>query len=127
MLQIVLPNRTTFEPNETIDLMIAWSLEKTPQSLELRLVWNTVGRGTQNLEIAHTEVFHPDAESGQERLKLTLPAGPYSCQGIIVSVLWGIELVVLPSEQSTREEIIIGPGGKSVQLKSYVGGEAMLG
>lgn len=126
MLQIVLPNRSTFEPNEVVDIMIAWSLDQTPKNLELRLVWSTLGRGTQNLEIAHTEVFYPDAPSGQERLKLTMPAGPYSCHGLLVSIIWGLELVVLPSEDSTREEIFIAPGGKAVQLRSDLGGEAML-
>lgn len=125
MLQIVLPNRRGFEPNETIDLMLVWSLEETPRTLELRLVWSTLGRGTTNMEVAHIEVIHPDGPSGQERLKLALPAGPYSCHGLIVSVIWGLELVVLPGEQSCREEIFIAPSGKAVQLRSDLGGEAM--
>ncbi len=124
MLKIVLPNRTSFEPGEEIEILIAWGLSELPKSLEARLVWSTIGRGTQDLEIAQVTPVFPEEASGQERLTITLPDAPYSCSGKLVSILWGLELVALPSEESTREEIVIAPQGREVMITAQTTGSA---
>jgi hypothetical protein len=45
-----------------------------------------------------------------------LPWGPYSFSGKLISLIWAFELIALPSEDSIRQEIVIGPDAREVQI-----------
>lgn len=108
--------RTAFEPGEEIDVDVAWSLDEAPAALELRVVWNTAGKGTSDVRVACAERIHEPSASEQRRLTLQLPRSPYSFSGKLVSILWALEAVALPTEESTRLEIVIAPAGEEVRL-----------
>lgn len=110
-------DRTEFEPGETIWASIEWSLPNAPDSIELRAVWNTVGKGTRDLGIEHSIVFDSPNSSDSRRVEVPLPNAPYSFSGQLVSLVWALELVALPSRESTRKEITIAPGGSEVLLQ----------
>lgn len=108
--------RTAFFPGERIDVDLNWNLDEPPEALELRLVWNTAGKGTTDLEVVYTErIDHPLAIDSH-RVSLTLPLAPFSFSGRLVSLIWALELIALPSEESARLEITIGPGAQEVVL-----------
>lgn len=108
--------RTAFEPGEEIELDLQWELDEAPETLELRLVWNTSGKGTTDIEVARTAPIEEPSASGQIRKTIRLPRSPYSFSGKLVAILWALELVALPKEESTRLEIVIGPGNEEVRF-----------
>ncbi len=109
--------RTEFEPGETISASIEWSLPNPPDSVELRAVWNTVGKGSRDLGIEHSITFDSPNPSDSRRVEVPLPSAPYSFSGKLVSLVWALELVALPSRKSCRREITIAPGGSEVILQ----------
>lgn len=114
--------RTTFEPGEEIAVDVHWDFEQAPDALELRLVWNTSGKGTTDVQVASAERIHEPSASERRRLTLQLPHSPYSFSGKLVSIIWALEAVALPKEDSTRLEIVIGPNGEEVLLDEAVEG-----
>lgn len=117
MLNIDLRDQSSFPPNAQLKCRVSWDLLEAADSLELRLVWNTVGKGTQDMAIARHVVLNTPTFSGHETVSMQLPGQPYSFSGKLVSIVWAIELVALPSNESTRVEITIGPEGREVVLK----------
>ena len=107
--------RTEFHPGEEIDVDVSWEFEEPPEAIELRLVWNTAGKGTTDLRVVQTERFDEPPLSDRRRKTLTLPRSPYSFSGKLVSVIWALELVALPKEDSERLEITIGPNAQEVR------------
>lgn len=116
-------DRTAFEPAETIAVLLEWSLPETPESLELRAVWNTVGKGTTDIGVEQSvEIDSPNA-SDSRQIELTLPSAPYSFSGTLVSLVWALELVAEPSRASFRKEITIAPGASEVILQRARSGD----
>jgi hypothetical protein len=94
-----------------------WLLSEAPQTVELRLFWYTKGKGTQDIEIVESVPFeHPQLEDARP-FRVTLPASPYSFSGKLISLLWALELVAKPGEQSVRVEITMSPTGEEVVLR----------
>ncbi len=108
--------RTTFAPAETIAVDVQWELADEPESLELRLVWNTSGKGQTDIGVEKVIPLDAPGMSGSRRLEVDLPAAPYSFSGKLVSLIWALELVAKPSEDSCRTEITIAPGQCEVLL-----------
>ena len=49
-MQIDIPGgQTAFEPGDEVDLTLSWELVEAPDSVELRLVWSTSGKGRRIL------------------------------------------------------------------------------
>ena len=48
-------NKTAFRPGETIAGAVLWEFAKPPASAEVRLVWFTRGKGTEDGGIAATD------------------------------------------------------------------------
>lgn len=118
-LQIQTPEGwTRFDPGAVINIDLSWDLETPPESIELRVVWNTTGKGTTDLAVVQSQSIESPAPRDSRRMTITLPSSPYSFSGKLVSLVWALELVALPSEESTRQEIIIAPAGREVVLQS---------
>ena len=107
-----------FEPGTEIEVRIAWDLEQPCEALELRLVWNTAGKGTTDLAVVDTVRFESPPPRGSEPVTLRLPRSPYSFSGKLVSLVWALELVALPDGDSTRQEIVLAPAGREILLAS---------
>jgi hypothetical protein len=115
-LSLDIAGRTSFEPGEQITGEARWNLDSPPDAVELRVVWNTAGKGEVDIEVVDSVRIEAPSAADTRHLTLTLPRKPYSFSGQLVSLIWALELVTLPSRASTRLEITIGPGGKKVSL-----------
>lgn len=115
-LAIHLDDRTAFEPGETIPVLIDWSLRDQPDAIELRAVWNTAGKGTTDIGIEQTLRIDSPNLSDSRRVSFQLPAAPYSFSGTLISLVWALELVALPSGESCRQEITIAPDSSEIEL-----------
>lgn len=109
-------SQSAFEPGAEIDVYLEWTLDDEPEAVELRLVWNTSGKGDTDLEIVQTQRFEWPSRNEMKQTTITLPREPYSFSGKLISLIWALELIALPGEASTRKEITIGPGGTEVLI-----------
>ena len=110
--------RTAYEPGEPITGRIEWSLDASTSGgwLELRLLWHTEGKGTRDGNVVETLRINAPAATGEQDFAFTLPGGPYSFAGRLISLLWGLELVSSHKGEAERVELTVAPGGKAVQL-----------
>ena len=116
-MHIELPyGRSAFEPGDEVELLLSWELDESPESVELRLCWNTAGKGTTDLAVVEKVPFEFPNAVETRRTTMALPSAPYSFSGQLISLIWAFELIAFPSESSTRQEITIAPAGQEVRL-----------
>ncbi len=116
-LQLHFPaQRTAFEPGESIPLTVEWTLNPGETAVEMRLVWQTSGKGGTDGEVANTWRFDNPALRESRVVEIELPNSPYSFSGKLVSLRWAFELISQPSEESTRIDLTIAPGRREVIL-----------
>jgi len=117
MLEILLPDdRTAFEVGEMIDVTASWSLDTPVESLELRLLWNTIGKGDRNLSVEKTWKYDQPLNNDKITESIQLPSAPYSFSGKLVSLVWAFELISFPGGDSVRQEIVISPDAQEILL-----------
>jgi hypothetical protein len=108
--------RTEFSPRETVAGEVSWQADSPPHSAELRLLWSTSGRGLTDSGIAETIPF-AHLQAGETRpFAFTLPEGPYSFSGTLITLSWALELVLQPGDHSESVDITVAPGGKAIAL-----------
>jgi hypothetical protein len=106
-----------FEPGGRIRGVASWSAEVKPSGMELRLVRETRGPGGRDFKIAMAVPLHgPLAAADGRPFAIDLPDAPYSFQGALISLVWTLQLVALPGEESTAASIIVAPGGRALEL-----------
>jgi hypothetical protein len=111
-------DRTAFEPGEELTGTAGWDLDDAPRAVMVRLFWFTRGRGTEDVGVMEMVRFDGPSATEQRSFQLRLPPAPYSFSGKLISLVWALELVLEPSEDVTRVEFVMGPGGKEVRLDS---------
>ena len=105
-----------FKPGELIEGRASWHLDHEVDAIEIRLFWYTSGKGSQNVGIVR--VLRDDAPdpSGHRDFSIRVPEGPYSFSGKLISLSWAIELVALPSGETERLDLRIGPQPVEVEI-----------
>jgi len=93
-----------------------WILDEPPKAVEVRLFWYTEGKGTQDVELIDSVRFDAPPQRDQKDFRFTLPDEPYSFSGKLISLIWALELVVLPSDETERIPITVSPTGCEVVL-----------
>lgn len=107
--------RRAYRPGERVRGTVSWMVEGKPESVAVHLVWYTEGKGDQDVGIGASAELQPGTE-GSAEFDLTVPRGPWSFAGKLISLLWAVELAVEPEIASTREAIVVGPGEAPIQL-----------
>jgi hypothetical protein len=108
--------RKSFQPGELVEGVAGWRSEQPLRSVELRLFWFTRGKGTEDVGLVNQMRFDsPQLEEGR-RFSFTLPNDPWSFSGELVSLIWALELVAAPGDQSTRVELTVSPTGQEILL-----------
>jgi hypothetical protein len=83
---------TSFQPGRAVRGQVQWRLAEEPEKACLRLLWYTAGKGTEDVGIVQTVEFDDPAAADTRRFDFTLPAGPYSFSGQLISLIWTLEL-----------------------------------
>jgi len=118
-LSIVLRDkRTVFAPGEPVAGSIEWCLEQSPHYVELSLFWYTAGKGTRDVGIIDTQRCGSPGALGRKDFSFTLPDGPYSFSGKLISLIWALELTCSPGSETIRQEITVSPLGREILLGS---------
>jgi hypothetical protein len=106
-----------FRPGAEIQGTATWRLDLAPDSLEIRLFWYTAGKGTRNVEVVGSVSIETPGNDGRRDFRLRVPEGPYAFTGRLVTLAWAIELVALPSEDTTRLDLVIGPQPVEIDIR----------
>lgn len=109
-------NADAFYAGAEIEIYPSWDLEQEPDAIELRLVWHTAGKGDEDLKVVKTVRFDKPRAREQRTVPLTLPWGPYSFSGKLISLIWGMELIAFPGQDSVRREFTLSHTGEEVLL-----------
>jgi hypothetical protein len=106
--------RTAFRPGDEIVGTASWELAKPPKAVELRLFWFTRGKGTTDVKVAQAVAFEYPRENERRDFRVRLPDAPFSFSGKLVSLIWALELVALPGNDSTRLELVMSPTASEI-------------
>lgn len=107
--------RSNYRPGEEIRGTATWTLPQAPSTAELRLFWHTQGKGDRDAATVETQTF-PDPQPTETRpFSLQAPNFPSSFSGKLISLVWGLELVLDP-DGSKAIELVIAPQGREIDL-----------
>ena len=109
--------RPAFAPGDEVRGSVKWARAFPPELIELKLIWTTSGRGSEDVEVVETIAFENPELEGMRSFRLRLPDSPYSFSGKLVSLTWMLELVVRPEDAAERLTIIIAPNNKEITLQ----------
>lgn len=109
-------NKTQYRPGDEVAGRALWMLDEPPKAVEVRLFWYTEGKGTQDVELIDSVRFDAPSERDQKDFRFTLPDEPYSFSGKLISLIWALELVALPSDDTERLPITVSPTGHEIFL-----------
>ena len=107
---------TWFKPGELIEGRASWHLEDEVEAIEIRLFWYTSGKGSQDVGIVRVLRDDSPGRSGHRDFSIRAPEGPYSFSGKLITLSWAIELVALPSGETERLDLRIGPQPVEVEI-----------
>jgi hypothetical protein len=122
VIQIV-PERLQYRPGEEIRGAVSWALERAPELAELRLFWQTKGKGDRDTATVATLVFEAPAAADTRPFTFAAPAFPYTFSGKLISLDWALELVLDP-DGAQAAAITLSPSGEEIILHAP-GGIAM--
>ena len=103
-----------FSPGQTFGGDAHWICQEPPKKAVVRLIWYTEGKGTEDVGVVEERVFDNPQMSDQRKFSFTLPIGPYCFSGIMISLIWAVELQV--DKNCTREVITVSPSGEEIRL-----------
>jgi len=107
---------TWFKPGELIEGRASWHLDDEVHAVEIRLFWYTSGKGSQDVGILRVLRDDAPSPSGHRDFSIRAPEGPYSFSGKLITLSWAIELVALPSGETERFDLRIGPQPVEVEI-----------
>jgi hypothetical protein len=110
--------RREYAPGDSVELEVEWQLLEAADAIEVRLVWYTVGKGDQDISVVEVERFDDPPLYNRRRCTCVLPEAPYSFSGRLISLVWCVELIVLPRGPSRRLDLTVGPDRREVLLES---------
>ncbi len=112
---------TSFRPGDDVSGRAWWQLDRPPGDVVARLFWYTQGKGTQDVVVVQEETFPAPGGQDQRKFSFRLPEGPFSFSGRLISLIWAVEVVALPGDESGRVEIVVSPTGDELRLPAEAG------
>ena len=107
---------TSFRPGDELSGRAWWQLDRQPDEVVARLFWYTQGKGTQDVVVVQEETFPAPGQQDQRKFSFRLPEGPFSFSGRLISLIWAVEVVALPGEESGRVEFTVSPTGDEIRI-----------
>lgn len=109
--------RRWFLPGDELAGRAVWRLDGDPAAIEVRLFWHTSGKGTEDVEVVENHRIDAPGLAGESDFGFRLPLGPYSFSGSLITLSWALELVALPSGETERVDLVVGPTPVEVRLE----------
>lgn len=113
--------RFVFAPGEVLEGSTAWELEAPPRAVSVALLWYTEGRGDQDVGVVATQDFEAPGQRDRRDFAFTIPRGPLSFSGTLISLAWALEVVAEPEGSepapSQRIEILVSSTGEEIRLR----------
>lgn len=105
-----------YVPGEPITGVLAWDLDEDPKSITLRLLWQTSGKGTQDMGVVHEQTY--PVQSLREEHVFSLPGvdGPYSFSGKLITLSWMVGAYAQKGHQFGEQPLELSPTGQEVRL-----------
>jgi len=116
-LEITL-EKGSYTPAESISGAVRWQLEGSVESIEIRLFYYTEGKGTSDVVMVESIDIPNPSLSGSQDFRWNLPQTPYSFSGKLISLIWAIEAVVLPSGEAEHCQFQMAPEGREVDIRN---------
>lgn len=110
-------DETRLNPGGTLTGKVGWEVEKLPRKAAVRLFWRTSGKGTEDLKVVDEIEVPQPARQQLFDFSFQLPLEPYSFQGRLLSITWGVEVVV--DKQNELAELVIAPEGIARDLAAF--------
>jgi hypothetical protein len=110
--------KLSYSPGETVSGSVRWQLEESVENIEIRLFYYTEGKGTSDVEIVESTTIPSPPLSGSHEFRWSLPQSPYSFSGTLISLVWAIEAVLLPSGDAEHHDFQMGPGGRELDIRN---------
>lgn len=115
-LKIEIANdKQAFVPGAVLSGTARWTDQPVGKDASLRLLWYTQGKGTEDLGVVEVFDFDGAGGTGQRAFEFTLPVGPYSFSGSLISLIWALELQV--GKEWIRREFVLSPTGREILLE----------
>ncbi len=115
MIAIEMPVKS-FESGNEIAGVVRWDGLEETDHLDIRLIWYTSGKGDRDFGVANLMEVEGPSASGEQPFSFLAPQHPHSFSGILVSLVWSVEVVRFPGEDAERCDIVIAPGGREILL-----------
>jgi len=108
MITIQFDYTDKFRPGEAIRGQVEWSdLQDRTTSIEVRLIWYTTGKGTQDVESVAEQDISTPGSNGKSNFEFIAPHRPLSFSGTLISLIWAIEVIVFPMKVAEQKKLII--------------------
>lgn len=108
--------RSQFRPGEMLEGAVLWEGAEKPNVAEVRLLWFTRGKGTEDGAVVATETFSDPQAGDTRQFSFRLPEAPYSFNGKLIALTWAVEVFINPGKHFSRVTFTMGPGGHEVKL-----------
>ena len=105
-----------FLPGETVEGTVSWQLDRPAETVELRLLWYTQGKGDQDVGVVSIVPFANPGLADRRTFRVRIPEGPYSFSGKLISLLWALEVVAEPGSLASRLEITVSPTRQEILI-----------
>jgi hypothetical protein len=105
-----------FVPGEPVIVIVSWQLECDDTNIDLRLLWETSGKGTEDSEVIHHQNWHVAQRTGEKEFVFYLPRGPLSCEGKLLSIHWAAECYLDKVGIKARKEFILSMSSSPIRL-----------
>ena len=104
-----------FVPGQLLSGAVHWNNQRSTKDTSLRLLWYTEGKGTEDIGVAESIDYDGAQPTDRYSFEFTLPVGPYSFSGKLISLIWALELQV--GKEWVRKEFILSSTGREILLE----------
>ncbi|MEM9914309.1 MAG: hypothetical protein AAF911_05055 [Planctomycetota bacterium] len=110
-------NQTQFTPGQPIDGLAGWDFgTDSPKWVEVRLYWHTLGKGDEDIVIADSVKFETPRAVDVQVFGFTAPRGPFSYEGRLIEIAWGIEVVAHRTKTTAQIGLTLSATGEPLRL-----------
>jgi hypothetical protein len=108
------------QPSQVLEVAAEWDFESIPYKLIIEMLWQTSGKGSDDSETVFSETWSPNDQSGSKNFTITLPRGPISVRGNLISVQWQFKLTSKRPSEVQLYPFVLSHVREVVQLSSLV-------